>query len=269
MCDDGATKWCTSLPDECMSSIPTRSCPNAQSLFLPCLNALHRRFGGVISQFSQTSGEHLVIYDDGEQKWHDLDEGVATMALRWPGNDILGAGEDEGPVTPKAPVMPVERVESVSPRPPEPPQQTDGSPAMVCDYCSSKGRVHRKCLRLESCAVIWKRNGTSKARRDAEEGNVGSSRTLSTLELVRSRRAPALPPEKRAQVLSARTPNASPIPHRPTADANEWQYAPTPSSEMWLFPVIVPPEALGWNISKDGTIMRISDEDDPASAAEL
>lgn len=275
MCDSGAMQWYASLPDERVRSGDSVSqwdrCPDVPPRCDQCLNAPQCRFGGVISEFSQTTGEHLVIYDDGEQKWHDLDEGVATKVLRWPGgSNLWGAGEDEGPVTPKAPPVPVERVESVSPRKRRAPEpvQTDGTPALVCDYCSSRGKVHRKCLRLESCPIIWKRNGKSKARRDAEEGN-RSPATPGTPELIRSGRAPALPPAKRAQVLSARTPDSSPVPHSPAVDADEWQYAPTPSSELWPFPVIVPPEALGWNLSKEGTIMHSNGPLTDESVAEL
>lgn len=275
MCDSGAMQWYASLPDARVSlrdSVPIGPLPQCPSAFGPCPNALHCRFGGVISEFSQSTGEHLVIYDDGEQKWHDLDEGVATKALRWPGgHDLWGAGEDEGPVTPKAPPVPVERVESMSPRKrraPEPAPQTEGTPTLVCDYCSSRGKVHRKCLRLESCPIIWKRNGKSKARTDAEQCN-RSPATPGTPELIRSGRAPALPPAKRAQVLSARTLDSSPVPHSPAADADEWQHAPTPSSELWPFPVIVPPEALGWNISQDGAITHSSGPPTDESVAEL
>ena len=34
----------------------------------------------------------------------------------------------------------------------------------ACDYCNSRGKVHRRCLRLPSCDVVWKRG---KRRHDA------------------------------------------------------------------------------------------------------
>ena len=149
----------------------------------------------------------------------------------------------------------------------------DAPAALVCDYCSSRGKVHRKhaapartcpsypagfraslrgglvgsrCLRLESCPIVWKRHGKSKKQNsDANKHDPGTPTTPPTpgLETVRSGRAPALPPAKRAQSLSARTSEPT---MAPLLDADDVQFMPTPCSELWPFPVIVPPEAVGF-----------------------
>ena len=41
----------------------------------------------------------------------------------------------------------------------EPAAVGEASPPMVCGYCSSRGQIHSKCLQLESCATVWKRQG--------------------------------------------------------------------------------------------------------------
>ena len=40
-------------------------------------------FEGVVKQFNETSGEHLVVYEDGDQRWHILDDEAGEDNLKW------------------------------------------------------------------------------------------------------------------------------------------------------------------------------------------
>ena len=40
-------------------------------------------FNGIVAEYNSTLGDHLILYDDGEQKSHNLDEEEAVGQLKW------------------------------------------------------------------------------------------------------------------------------------------------------------------------------------------
>ena len=142
-----------------------------EGVFL-CEGASLQWYGGLITEFSESSGEHLVVYDDGEQKWHLLLEGVAQQALRWP--DACVGADGVSSVLPSSStstdhqrkgLSPSSRKRRKHPAEPEPALvERDPPTAQVCDYCNSRGKVHRRCVRLPTCHIVWKRGGKKEAR---------------------------------------------------------------------------------------------------------
>ena len=40
-------------------------------------------FPGVVKQFNPASGEHLVVYEDGDQRWHGMEAEAREDNVRW------------------------------------------------------------------------------------------------------------------------------------------------------------------------------------------
>ena len=40
-------------------------------------------FTGVVKQFNPASGEHLVVYEDGDQRWHGMEAEAREDNVRW------------------------------------------------------------------------------------------------------------------------------------------------------------------------------------------
>ena len=242
-------------------------------------------YGGLVTEFSESTEEHLVVYDDGEQKWHRLVEGMAQKLLRW--TDAVGA-DDDPPETPsisndqrKGPSSLSSRkrrersaeLELILAEPAfaepalaepalaEPAlAESDAPAAQVCEYCNSRGKVHRRCVRLATCHIIWKRGG--KKRRDAN-GDMSDLRRKTpgtpptpTAEHTRTGREKGFLPGKRAQMMNTRTSETT-APHPDVVndvddfdDVEEDEFVERydfVQSRDWPFPVIVPPEALGFS----------------------
>ena len=71
--------------------------------------------------------------------------------------------------------------------------------AQACEYCNSRGKVHRRCVRLPSCHVIWQRGGKRK------HDSVGDA--LETAEVETAKATTALVEE--AECLCAPTKSSS------------------------------------------------------------
>ena len=41
-------------------------------------------FAGTVREFSHSNERHLIRYEDGEQRWHDLEDDLDEGVLRWP-----------------------------------------------------------------------------------------------------------------------------------------------------------------------------------------
>ena len=255
-----------------------------EGVFL-CEGALLQWYGGLITEFSESSGEHLVVYDDGEQKWHLLLEGVAQQALRWP--DACVGADGVSSILPSSSTSTDQRKGlSLSSRKrrersaePEPAfVERDSPAAQVCDYCNSRGKVHRRCMRLPTCHIVWKRGG--KKKRDSI-GDLSDLRrtTPSTpptpaAEHVRTGREKGVAPGKRAQVMNARCKSSAMQPDADDAgdadDADDVEECVARydfvQSQDWPFPIIVPPEALG--ISFEGVAKAATVDFKQAASAE-
>jgi len=238
-----------------------------EGVFL-CEGASLQWYGGLITEFSESSDEHLVVYDDGEQKWHRLAEGVAQKLLRWP--DACVGADGGSPATPSSERKGLslssrkrrERPEELEPALVE----RDAPAAQVCDYCNSRGKVHRRCVRLPTCHIVWKRGG--KKKRDSIGDMSDLRRTVPSTpptpaaEHVRTGREKGIAPGNRAQVMNARSSESTTTQHDvdddddvdDVDDIEEFvQMYDFVQSQDWPFPVIVPPEALG--ISFPGVAM--------------
>ena len=259
-----------------------------EGVFL-CEGGLLQWYGGLITEFSESDGEHLVVYDDGEQKWHNLAEGVAQQTLRWPSGADVWEGRDESPDTARVPAdqrkitSPSSRKRRERPVEPEPvPVEVESAPAQVCDYCSSRGKVHRRCLRLPTCHIIWKRGGKGKKRdpsADLSELRRAAPSTPPTpgAEQVRIGRTKEIPHGKRAQVQASRSSEAAAIAAAMTAAETEAEdeppseyieeFVPVQCSQKWPFPVIVAPEALGYSFPGDDPTPAESAQSLAATAA--
>lgn len=236
-----------------------------EGVFL-CEGASLQWYGGLITEFSESSAEHLVVYDDGEQKWHNLVEGMAQRLLRWP--DAQVGADDGSPATISSDQRKGgslgSRKRRERPVAPEPAlAERDAPAAQVCDYCNSRGKVHRRCVRLPTCHLVWKRGG--KKKRDSIDISDLRRSTLSTppmpaAEPIRTGREKGVSPGKRAQVMNARgsesttmQPDVDDEDDMEEVDDFEEALSPLLLSQDWPFPVIVAPEALG--ISFPGVAM--------------
>ena len=262
------TQWQAEASAEALAGVNAVG-KRIEGVFL-CEGASLQWYGGLITRFSESSGEHLVVYDDGEQKWHHLLEGVAQQVLRWP--DASVGADGVSPALPSSSTSTDQRkglslsARKRRDRPAEPePALIERSPpaAQVCDYCNSRGKVHRRCMRLPTCHLIWKRGG--KKKRDSIGDLSDLRRTAPSTpptpaaEPVRTGREKGVAPGNQAQVMNARCNESAAM--QPDADAADDTAAADDGKEVvarydfvqsqeWPFPIIVPPEALG--ISFDG-----------------
>ena len=262
------TQWQAEASAEALAGVNAVG-KRIEGVFL-CEGASLQWYGGLITRFSESSGEHLVVYDDGEQKWHRLFEGVAQQVLRWP--DASVGADGVSPALPSSSTSTDQRkglslsARKRRDRPAEPePALIERSPpaAQVCDYCNSRGKVHRRCMRLPTCHLIWKRGG--KKKRDSIGDLSDLRRTAPSTpptpaaEPVRTGREKGVAPGNQAQVMNARCNESAAM--QPDADAADDAAAADDGKEVvarydfvqsqeWPFPIIVPPEALG--ISFDG-----------------
>ena len=180
----------------------------------------------------------------------DLEDSLVQELLRG-----TGAAEDggDGDVTPRTlndslPGTPDHelRIIQVEEKPSEAPASPVEAPAH-CDYCHSKGKIHRRCLRLESCPFVWKRglkkkplSGSSAApRARARPSSSPTPRSpKSAVPITRSARQPS----PRRSVL----PPARAKPAQEDSPSEAVSSVDSDAYEPWTFPVIISPESLGF-----------------------
>lgn len=177
----------------------------------------------------------------------DLEDSLVQELLRG-----TGAAEGvDGDVTPRTlndslPDSPNPELRTI--RVKERPAAPTTEPPPVCDYCQSKGKIHRRCLRLESCPFVWKRglkkknlSASSAPRARAQQPSLSPTprSPKSAVPITRSVRRPSL---RRSVLPPARAKPA----HEDSLASEAVLSVDCDGYEPWPFPVIISPESLGF-----------------------
>ena len=112
----------------------------------------------------------------------------------------------------------------------EPEKGEEQEAKQTCAYCSSRGRVHRRCLRLPSCSQVWKRGVRKRKLGPSSPSPAGTTE-------------PTLPRPPRTYIRKPRQPLAA----LQRAERMTTRARPNillPAQSDWPFPVVIPPEAL-------------------------
>jgi len=116
-----------------------------------------------------------------------------------------------------------------------------------CVYCISRGKVHRRCLRLSTCGQVWKRG----AKKRTLETDAHASARVAVGATCRAEAQPSEPPRvlgaPRAPRPVQRMRRAQGLPPKRIERGVTTRGGPVAQRQAlyaWPFPVIVPPEAL-------------------------
>ena len=86
--------------------------------------------------------------------------------------------------------------------------QDEAAVAPACDYCNSRGKVHRRCLRLPSCDVAWnrgkRRHGASRTAEAAKAAKAEAAEAEEAAEAAETAEAAQAETAKAATVVEAK-----------------------------------------------------------------